>query len=79
MQFESFLKETLWPILVETVHSLVMFPNHKAYTRHVILAEKPDITPADLAAQLRIPLGEAIVLLYELSQEKLGSSKSNSV
>lgn len=78
MQFESFLKETLWPILVETVHSLVMFPNHKSYVRDVVLAEKPNITPAELKTQLRIPLGEAIVLLYELSQESPHVPKSNS-
>lgn len=76
MEFESFTKETLWPILVETVHSLVMFPNHKAYTRDVIIVERPDITPADLAARLKISLGEAMVLLFELYEERRAVSKS---
>jgi hypothetical protein len=73
MSFEEYVKEKLWPILVETVHALVMYANHKAYTSEVILHEKPDITPAELAARLGIPLGEALVILYELAYEK-GSS-----
>ena len=70
MNIEDCVEETLWPILVETVHSLVMYPNHKAYTRLVILSEKPEITPLDLAARLKISLGEALVILYELAEER---------
>jgi hypothetical protein len=70
MSFEDYVKEKLWPILVETAHALVLYPNHKAYTRETILNRKPDITPAELAIQLRIPLGEALVLLYELAEER---------
>ena len=70
MNLEEFEKEKLWPILIETVHALIMYPNHKAYTREVVLHEKPDITPAELAARLGIPLGEAIVILYELENER---------
>ncbi|MEM2105142.1 MAG: hypothetical protein QXV21_01565 [Candidatus Bathyarchaeia archaeon] len=70
MSLEEYAKEKLWPILVETVHALVLYPNHKAYTREVILHEKPDITPQELAAILGIPLGEAIVILHELANEK---------
>ncbi|MEM3699817.1 MAG: hypothetical protein QXL57_02980 [Candidatus Bathyarchaeia archaeon] len=73
MSFEEYLKEKLWPILIETVHALIMYPNHKAYTREVVLHEKPDITPTELAARLGIPLGEALVILYELKNERLGS------
>jgi hypothetical protein len=69
MSLEEYSKEKLWPILVKTVHVLVMYPHHKAYTREVILHEKPDITPAELAARLGIPLGEALVILYELAKE----------
>jgi hypothetical protein len=50
-----------------------MYPNHKAYTREVVLHEKPDITPTELAARLGIPLGEALVILYELKKEMRGS------
>jgi hypothetical protein len=70
MSSEEYVKEKLWPILIETVHALVMYPSHKAYTREVILNEKPDIKPAELAARLNIPLGEALVILYELSSER---------
>lgn len=64
------MKEKLWPILVETVHALVMFPNHKAYTRENIINEKPEVLPAELVARLKIPLGEALVILYELAEER---------
>lgn len=60
----------LWQILVETVHAMVMYPHHKAYTRDVALHEQPDIKPTDLAAKLGIPVGEALVILYELKREK---------
>jgi hypothetical protein len=70
MSIEDHEKEKLWSTLVETVHALVMYPNHKAYTRQNILPEKPDISPAELAARLKIPLGEALVILYELARER---------
>jgi hypothetical protein len=70
MELEDCVKDKLWPILVETVHSLVMYPNHKAYTREVILSEKPGITPVDLAVRLKISSGEALVILYELAEER---------
>jgi len=70
MSFEEYVKEKLWPILIETVHAMVMYPNHKAYTREVILNEKPDIKPADLATRLNITLGEALVILHELISER---------
>jgi len=64
--FTEHEKNPLWKILVETVHSLVMYPHHKAYVRDVVLSENPEITPEELAAKLRISLGEAMVILYEL-------------
>ncbi len=70
MSFEEYTKEKLWPILVETVHALIMYPHQKAYTREVVLHEKPEITPAELAARLGIPLGEALAILYELANER---------
>lgn len=74
MSFEEYAKEKLWPILVETVHAIVMYPHHKAYIRDVLLHENPDITPSELAARLGIPLGEALVILYELKNERRGIS-----
>jgi len=68
MSLEEYVKEKLWPVLVETVHAMVMYPHHKAYVRDVVLHEKPDITPQELASRLGIPLGEALVILYELKK-----------
>lgn len=72
MSTEEYLKEKLWPILVETVHALVLYTNHKAYIRGTIIPESPDITATELAAKLNMPIGEAIVILYELGEEKSG-------
>ena len=58
MGLEEYTKEKLWLILVETVHSAVMYPAHKSYTREEILSENPDTTPAELAARLNMPFGE---------------------
>ena len=70
MNFEEYTREKLWPILVETVHSLVMYPHHKAFTRDAVLPEKPEMSPAELAARLSMSLGEALVILYELASER---------
>ena len=69
MNLEDYAKNSLWPILVETVHALVMYPHHKSYTREVILHEKPNIKSNELAARLGIPLGEALVILHELKEQ----------
>jgi len=70
MNLEEFTKEKLWLILVDTVHKAVMYPSHKAYIRDVILRDKPDVTPTELATRLNMPLGEALVILDELSEER---------
>jgi hypothetical protein len=75
MSWQQHVNNPLWRILVETVHAMVMYPHHKAYTRGVVLHEKPDIKPMELAVKLGIPLGEALVILYELEKEK-GDGKS---
>lgn len=69
MSLEEYTKNPLWSILVETVHALVMYPHHKAYTREVILHEAPDIKPNELSVRLGIPLGEALVILSELREQ----------
>jgi len=66
MNLDDYVKEKLWPILVDAVHALTMYPYHKCYTRDNILNGKPDITPEDLASRLGMPLGEAVVILTEL-------------
>ena len=70
MSIEEYTKEKLVEILIETVHTLVMYPHHKAYIRDVILHEKPDVTPAELATRLNMSLGEALVILKELAKER---------
>lgn len=69
MSIEEHEKNPLWKILVDTVHMTIMYPHHKAYVRDVILQRTPEITPQDLALQLGIALGEALVILYELRRE----------
>lgn len=61
---------SLWPVLVDTVHSLILYTHHKAYVRDVILHEKPDISPQDLVMSLNISLGEAMVILNELKGDE---------
>lgn len=70
MEFQEYVGDRLWLILVDTVHSLVMYSRHKAYTKEVIIPEKPEIAPAELAARLRVPVGEALVILQELAEER---------
>ena len=74
MSLQEYLKEKLWPILAETVHASVMYPSHKAYTRETILQEKPDITASELANRLSMYLGEALVILHELEEERKSSA-----
>ncbi len=70
MNLEEYTKEQLWLILAETVHAAVMYPAHKAYTREEILRLKPDVAPAELATRLNMPLGEALIILNELAEER---------
>ena len=74
MSLEEYMKEKLWPILVETVHASVMYPSHKAYTRETILQEKPDITASELANRLSMSIGGALVILHELEEERKSSA-----
>lgn len=70
MNLEAYSKEHLWKLLVDAVHASVMYPTHRAYTRDTILPEKPDITPQELATKLNMPMGEALVILNELADER---------
>ncbi len=63
---EEFSKDKLWQLLVEAVHANVMYPTHKAYTRDVLLKAEPEISAEELASKLEMPLGEAIIILFEL-------------
>ena len=70
MNIESLSRDKLWAILVETVHSNVMYPTHKSYTREVILRANPDISAVELADRLNMAEGEALVILDELKPKK---------
>lgn len=67
-EFDKYEINPLWSILIETVHTIVMYPHHKAYTASNLLSQQPDITPRELATMLDISLGEALVILYELQK-----------
>jgi hypothetical protein len=56
-------------ILEETVKSMILYPHLLDYTRTKILPKHPTISPEELAIQLHIPLGVAIVLLERLKRE----------
>ena len=61
---------------MDTVHAMIMYPHHKSYVRDVMFHEKQDISPQDLTSKLSMPLGEALVIIYELQMEKTLESKS---
>jgi hypothetical protein len=70
MILDEYSKEQLWQLVVEAVHASVMYPTHKAYTRDSILPLKGDVSAVELAKRLGMPLGEAMVILSELTGEK---------
>jgi hypothetical protein len=70
LDLTNYSKETLWQLLVEAAHASVMYPTHMAYTRDIILKETPDITPQELSQRLNMTLGEAIVLLQDLTNKQ---------
>jgi len=65
----SLSKEDVWNALVQTAHALLMYNSHKRYLEEVLLKDKPEISPQELAIRLSIPLGEALVLLAETRPE----------
>jgi hypothetical protein len=50
-----------------------MYKHHKHFVEDVMLKEKPNISSQELAVQLDITLGEAVVLLDELRGEGTGA------
>jgi hypothetical protein len=61
----------LWLILVETAQSLPLYHAHKAYVRDMILTENPEVTAEEISHRLGMPLGEALVILWELKKVNL--------
>jgi hypothetical protein len=70
MNLDEYSKEQLWQLLVGAVHLSVMYPTHKAYTRDTMLQQKADISAQELAEDLGMPLGEALVILNELRPDQ---------
>jgi hypothetical protein len=70
-------KGELWQLLVEIVHSLPMYKYHKRYVQDVMLKDRPDISAKELAVQVNIPLGEAIVLLDEFRGTKSSTAETD--
>ena len=70
MSLEKLTKERLIQVLIETVHAMIMYPNHKTYTQELMLREKTDLKPKELAVRLNMTLGEALVILQELEEKK---------
>jgi hypothetical protein len=68
MNLDEYSKDHLWQLLVQAVHASVMYPTHKAYTRDSILPQKADVSAVELSERLGMPLGEALVILNELTQ-----------
>jgi hypothetical protein len=63
-------RNPLWLILVEAVHGLPMYGAHKAYVRDSMLLQLSDVTAEEISTRLDIPLGEAMVILNELMDER---------
>ena len=70
MNLDEYSKERLWQLLVESVHASVMYSTHKAYTRDSVLPEKANVSAIELAERLGMPMGEALIILNELTQER---------
>ncbi|HKZ94621.1 MAG TPA: hypothetical protein VJ249_08600 [Candidatus Bathyarchaeia archaeon] len=77
MSWRNHVNSALWSILVDAVHTLPMYPHHKAYVRDAILAEQPNMSAEDLALKLNISLGESLVILYELEKPRDESEKTS--
>ena len=69
-EFKKYVDNMLWPILVETVHKMIMYPHHKAYIIDTMLKENPDLNSNMVADTLNISYGEALVILYECLNKK---------
>ncbi len=61
-------KNALWGVLVEVVHRLPLYSSHRNYVKEIILLESPGIKPEELSERLNMSLGEAMVILEELSR-----------
>lgn len=68
MILKDLKKEILIKLLIDVVHSMVMYTAHKQYIRELTLQEKFKFKPRELAIRLNMPLGEVLVILHELEE-----------
>ena len=59
----------LWPILVETTKRSPLYRGLVGYVQTEILPKNPQITPRELASDLSISRGEALVILDSIRNE----------
>ena len=70
MKLNNLSKDKIKQLLFETVHAMVMYPNHKNYIQEIIQKEKTDVNPNELAIRLNMTLGEVLVILNELEEKR---------
>jgi hypothetical protein len=63
IDLSEFKAHPLWEILVDTTKRSPLYSGLSGIVRDKILPENPDISPKELASQLSITVGEALVLL----------------
>ena len=66
---EGYEENPLWHILVDTAKALPLYYAHLAYTRDNLFPEE-ELDAQKLSLKLDIPLGEALVILWELSRQR---------
>lgn len=59
----------LWPILVETTQRSPLYRGLVGYVQSEVLPNNPQITPKELASDLSISPGEALVILDAIRNE----------
>jgi len=59
----------LWPLLVETTKRSPLYRGLVGYVQSEILPNNPQITPKELASDLSISRGEALVILDAIRNE----------
>ena len=64
----EFKTHPLWNILVETARRSPLYPGLSGYCKSKILPDYPNISVKELARKLSISIGEALVLLHDLTQ-----------
>lgn len=70
INLSDFKTHPLWDILTETAQRNPMYANLLGYTRDMIIAKNPNITPQELATKLSVSLGESLIILDDVKSEE---------